>query len=235
MIEAKDLTKEFEGFVAVSRLSLKVERGVFGLLGTNGAGKTTTIKMFVTLLKPTSGRAFIDGIDVVKNPRKAKEKIGYLPEMPMLLEHLTAKEFLTLIGVMRGMSMERIEERIGELAEMLGFEDYLECLCATLSKGTRQKIAFASAVLHEPKYLFLDEPLLGMDPKSSHVAKNYIKEYGKNHVVFMTTHITALAEEICDSIGIIHRGKLIAFGRIEEVRGNESLERAMIRKIDEAG
>lgn len=235
MIECKDLTKEFDGFIAVSHLSFKVENGVFGLLGTNGAGKTTTIKMLVTLLKPTSGTALIDGIDVVKNPIKVKARIGYLPEMPMLFEHLTGKEFLSLMGTLRGMSAEKIEKKIGELAKMLGLNDYLDVLCATLSKGTRQKLAFAAAVLHEPKYLFLDEPLLGMDPKYWHVAKNYLKDYGKNHVVFMSTHITTLAEEICDRIGIIHRGKLLAFGKTHEVMGNESLEQAMIRKIDEAG
>lgn len=235
MIECKRITKKFDNFLALSEVSFTVEKGVFGLLGTNGAGKTTTIKILVTLLKPTSGIALIDGIDVVKKPLEVKEKIGYLPEMPMLFEHLTGREFLELIGTMRKMEKREIEERTEEIAKMLGIVEYLDVLCSTLSKGTRQKLAFAGAVFHEPAYLFLDEPMLGMDPKYWHVAKKYIKEYGKKHIVFMSTHITSLAEEICDSIGIIHRGKLLSCGKLSEVKGDLTLEQAFIEKIDAAG
>ncbi|MCX8173219.1 MAG: ABC transporter ATP-binding protein [Thermoplasmata archaeon] len=235
MIECKAITKKFDSFVALSEISFTVEKGVFGLLGTNGAGKTTTIKILVTLLRPTSGTALIDGIDVVKSPMEVKKKIGYLPEMPMLFEHLTGREFLELLGTLRMMDKKAIEGRIEELARMLGIVEYLDVLCSTLSKGTRQKLAFAGAVFHEPEYLFLDEPMLGMDPKYWHVAKNYIKDYGRNHVVFMSTHITNLAEEICDSIGIIHRGKLLACGKLGEVKGALSLEESLIEKIDAAG
>ncbi|MEM4160399.1 MAG: ABC transporter ATP-binding protein [Thermoplasmata archaeon] len=235
MIECRGITKKFENFVAVSELSFTVEKGVFGLLGTNGAGKTTTIKILVTLLRPTAGTAFIDGVDVVKNPMEVKERIGYLPEMPVLFEHLTGREFLELIGTLRRMERKEIEERIEEIGEMLGIVEYLDVLCSTLSKGTRQKLAFAGAIFHEPDYLFLDEPLLGMDPKYWHVAKNYIRDYGKKHIVFMSTHITNLAEEICDAIGIIHRGRLLACGKLSEVRGSLTLEQAFIEKIDAAG
>ncbi|MEM3395756.1 MAG: ABC transporter ATP-binding protein [Thermoplasmata archaeon] len=235
MIECREITKKFDNFLALSNISFTVEKGVFGLLGTNGAGKTTTIKILVTLLKPTSGTALIDGIDVVRKPMEVKKKIGYLPEMPMLFEHLTGKEFLELMGNLRKMEVMEIENRIEELAKMLGIGDYLDVLCSTLSKGTRQKFAFAGAIFHEPEYLFLDEPLLGMDPKYWHVAKNYIKNYGRNHVVFMSTHITNLAEEICDSIGIIHQGKLLACGKLDEVKGALTLEESLIEKIDAAG
>lgn len=235
MIECKAVTKKFDNFVALSEISFTVEKGVFGLLGTNGAGKTTTIKILVTLLKPTSGTVLIDGCDVVKKPMEIKKKIGYLPEMPMLFEHLTGREFLELIGSLRKMEAREIEQRIEELAKMLGIGEYLDVLCSTLSKGTRQKFAFAGAVFHSPEYLFLDEPLLGLDPKYWHVAKNYIKDYGKKHIVFMSTHITNLAEEICESIGIIHKGKLLAFGKLNEVKGTRTLEESLIEKIDAAG
>ncbi|MGC9059742.1 MAG: ABC transporter ATP-binding protein [Thermoplasmata archaeon] len=236
MIECHSLTKKYDNFLALDGINLTVEKGVFGLLGTNGAGKTTTIKILVTLLKPTSGTALIGGIDVVQHPMEVKKKIGYLPEMPALFEHLTGREFLELIGALREMPEKRISQKVEELSRMLGITEYLDTLCSTLSKGTRQKFAFAAAVFHEPEYLILDEPLLGLDPKYLHVAKNYIREYGKEHVVFMSTHITSLAEEICDTIGIIHRGKLLVCGTLREIMGeHSSLEEAMIKVIDAAG
>jgi len=236
MIECISLTKKFGNFLALSDLNLTINHGVFGLLGTNGAGKTTTIKILVTLLKPTSGTAKIGGYDIRENPIEVKKRIGYLPEVPMLFDHLTGREFLELMGALRGVSEEKLEKRIEFLGKLLGITDYMDVLCSVHSKGTRQKFAFASAVLHEPDYLFLDEPLLGMDPKSWAITKDYIKKYGENHTVFLSTHITLLAEAICDTVGIIHRGKLVASGKLKEVMGDaHSLEEAFVSEIDGVG
>jgi len=236
LLESKGLVKDFGKFRAVNGVSFAVEEGeVIGLLGTNGAGKTTIIKIFATLLQPTSGDALVDGISVLGESVEVRKRIGYLPETPSLYEHLTGREFLRFIGSLR--ETGDLDRRVDELVALFGLEDFIDTLVGTYSKGLKQRLAFAQAILHRPKILLLDEPLLGLDPRYSKFAKGFMREFGAGGgCVLVTTHLTEMAENICTRVAIIHRGVIKCIGTLDEVKKQtnaSTLEEAFITVVEE--
>jgi len=220
MIETENLTRKFGDKEAVSDLTLTIPRGeLFAFLGANGAGKTTTIKMLTGLLRPTSGTARICGCDIVKQPVEAKSRISYVPDQPYLYEKLTGREFLAFVGRMYRISRGELTARIGELAEMFELSEFLDELCETYSHGMRQRVVLCAALVHKPEVMITDEPMVALDPKTARVVKNVLRKMANDGAtVFMSTHTLAVAEELADRIGIIHRGKLIAQGTLSELQ-----------------
>lgn len=211
MLVAENLTKRYKSFTAVDDLSLNVKRGsIFGFLGHNGAGKTTTISIFTTLLKPTSGRVYIDGLDIVKDNMKVRRLLGYLPENVMLYGELTARENLRFFGRLSG--VDHVDDRIDSMLELVDFFDLSNQKIKTYSKGMRQRVGIAQALLHKPQILFLDEPMSGLDPQGTLDIRNILlkvnAEWGAT--IFMNTHLLSEATKICTDVGIISHGKLLA-------------------------
>ena len=231
MISIKNLAKSYnKGSVkAVEDLNLEVQPGeIFGFLGPNGAGKTTTIKMIVGLLTPDSGSIVLNGIDALKQPIEAKLSIGYVPDNPDMFERLTGMEYLNFMcDVYRVPSRER-RERIGQYLELFDMSAAARDLIKSYSHGMRQKIMLTGALVHNPALWILDEPLVGLDPKSAHLLKEQMRRHcDAGNTVFFSTHILEVAEKLCDRIGIIHHGKLIVIGTLEDLRQgdrSESLE-----------
>lgn len=228
----ENLVKVFDRYTAVDSVSFCLERGtVVGLLGTNGAGKTTIVKILSTMLRPTGGKASIDGIDVTVEPIAVRRRIGYLPETPTLYEHLTCREFLRFIGELR--NVQNVDGRVEDLIKGFGLKEHSDALIGTYSKGLKQRTAFAQAIIHEPNILLLDEPILGLDPRYTKFVKGYIREFSaKGGCALITTHLTELAETLCDRFLIIHRGKIRADGGLNAVlsdTGTQTLEEAFIR------
>jgi ABC-2 type transport system ATP-binding protein len=237
MLEVLNLVKSFGTVKAVDDLSFRVEKGeVFGLLGTNGAGKTTTMKILSCLLKPTSGRALVDGLDVTREQLEVKRRIGYLPETPNLFDKLTGREFMAMMGTLRGMEPETLEKRTAEYIRILEFGDFLDYEIGTYSKGMRQRVAFASSVLHEPPILILDEPTSGLDPRYSKMVKAWIREYAaKGNTILMSTHVTEIADSLCDRVAIIHRGRMAGLDTpsgLKKGLGAETLEDAFVKLVE---
>jgi len=220
MIEIEGLNKWFGPVHAVRDLTLSVPAGeVFAFLGPNGAGKTTTLKMLTGLLRPTSGRIRIAGYDMAKNPIEARQQIAYIPDTPFLYDRLTATEFFHFVGTLYGLSRETIEREREASFAFFGLSGHASALVKDLSHGLRQRLAYAAALLHHPRVLFIDEPLIGLDPHSIRAIKGLLREKAAGGMtIFLTTHILSLAEETADRIGIIHNGRLIALGPLEELR-----------------
>jgi ABC-2 type transport system ATP-binding protein len=204
----------------VDHLDLSVGPGeLFGFLGPNGAGKTTTIKMLVGLLRPTSGTASVAGFDLAREPEAAKRRIGYVPDAAFLYEKLTAREFLEFSADLYQVSPQLRNERIEMFLRLFQLRDRAADLLAGYSRGMRQKVALAAALLHDPQVLFLDEPTVGLDPRSARQMKNILLDFCREgKTVFLSTHILEIAERMCTRIGIIDHGKLIAVGTLEELR-----------------
>lgn len=232
MINITNLSKSYnKGTVkAVDDLNLKVEPGeIFGFLGPNGAGKTTTIKMMVGLLKPDSGKIVINGHSATENPIAVKQSISYVPDTPQVYEKLTGIEYLNFLGDAYGVPGNIRKKRIGELLDLFELKGAVGDLIQSYSHGMRQKIILIGALLHEPEVFILDEPMVGLDPKSANNLKNHMREHcRKGKTVFFSTHVLEVAERLCDRIGIIHKGKLIACGTMNELNSlsedRESLE-----------
>ncbi len=220
MIRTEQLTKAFGGVRAVDGLNLDIAAGeFFAFLGPNGAGKTTTIKLLTGLLKPTSGRALICGHDIQQAPMEARKQIAYVPDLPFLYDKLAPLEFMHFIGQLYGMDRAIVERASAELFDVFDLNGTREKLIETLSHGTRQRLVIASALLHNPKVIIIDEPMVGLDPRSARVVKDVLKERSRNGAtVFLSTHILHVAEELADRIGILNHGKLIAVGTMDELR-----------------
>ena len=211
-IETDNLTKKFSDLTAVDNVSLKVNEGeIFGLLGPNGAGKTTLISMLVTLKKPTSGTAKVNGFDIHKNPDGVRKSIGIIFQDPSLDEELTAFENLELHAAMYGISKAEREKRIIEVIETVELKDRLNTVVKTFSGGMRRRLEIARALLHYPKVLFLDEPTIGLDPQTRKHVWDYIKKLKEEHgiTILLTTHYMDEADSLCDRIAIIDQGKVI--------------------------
>lgn len=242
LIEVADLWKSFNGEVAVRGLNLVVGEGeIHGLLGLNGAGKTTTIKCVVGLLRPDRGCVKVAGYSVFEES-SYKSLIGYLPENPALPEYLTAEEFLFFTSKLKGLSGFELERSIAEVTELFGLKKYLDRLIFELSKGVRQRIAFAAAVVNKPEILVLDEPFNGLDPEAQSIAKLLMRETAeRGGAVLVSTHLLDSIERVCDSATIIHAGKELASGSLDELRGlaglmgSASLEEAFLRIISRHG
>ena len=222
MINIENLSKSYnKGTVkAVDNLNLNVKKGeIFGFLGPNGAGKTTTIKMIVGLLNPDEGHISINGIDNRKNAIEAKRSIGYVPDNPNLYDRLTGTEYLNFMADVYQVSSSDRKERIAHYLDMFELKDAAADLIKSYSHGMKQKIALTGALVHNPSVWILDEPMVGLDPKSSHLLKEQMREHcDRGNTVFFSTHIMEVAEKLCDRIGIIHRGGLVAIGTLDELR-----------------
>lgn len=221
MIELFHLSKSFRNFQAVKDVTLQIPRGeIFGFLGPNGAGKTTTIRMMAGLMKPTSGRVCLDGKDVLRQPEEAKSVLGFIPDRPYLYEKLTGQEFLDFIADLHGLETGNSrQKRIDELLNFFDLQGWCRELIESYSHGMRQRLVFGAALLHRPKVLIIDEPMVGLDPKGTRLVKGLFRDLSKKGVsIFMSTHTLELAEEICQRIGIINEGRVIALGTMEELR-----------------
>lgn len=235
-IQAMNLWKNFEGFQALKDISFHVKKGeVFGLLGPNGAGKTTCMKIFSGILHPTSGKAFIDGIDVVQYPILAKTKLGFLPEYPALFEHISGREFLTMMGKFRNMEKARIDELVNHFSKILDLGEQIDYLIGTYSKGMRQKIAFTSTIIHNPEIFILDEPTSGLDPRFGKIVREMIGKFEElDKTVLLSTHIISVAESLCHRLAIINKGRIAAIGTIDELKAQahaDDLESAFINLV----
>lgn len=221
MIKTTDLEKHYGSLTAVKQLNLTVEPGeIFGFLGPNGAGKTTTISMLVGILRPTLGTATVAGYDIQQEPLDVKRSIGYVAQTPLLYEKLTGREFLRFIGGLHNLADEVINARSNQLLSMLDLVEKADDLIESYSGGMKRKIGVCSALLHEPKVLVLDEPLAGLDPYSARQIKNLLRQLcGQGVAVFLSTHILEIAERVCDRVGILDHGQLIAVGTMPELRG----------------
>ena len=232
MIKIINLSKSYNkgALKAVDALSLSVNRGeIFGFLGPNGAGKTTTIKLMVGLLKPDCGDVFINGHSITKEPLQVKKSIGFVPENPQVYEKLTGIEYLNFMADVYSVPAVKRRQKISELLEMFSLSQATGDLLQSYSHGMRQKIVLTGAMLHEPPLLVLDEPLVGLDPRSSNHLKSYMREQcRKGHTVFFSTHVLEVAEKLCHRIGIINKGRLIALGTLGELKesaqNSENLE-----------
>lgn len=216
MIELIELTKRFGQLVAVDHINLHVKEGeIFGFLGPNGAGKTTTIKMLAGLLKPTSGRALIDGYDVVAHPMEAKRVVGFIPDQPFLYEKLTGVEFLKFMGSLFGMKKDEIQPGISDLLGLFELDGWGEELIESYSHGMKQRLVMSAALLHNPKLIIVDEPMVGLDPKGINLVKRIFRQKSEEGVtIFLSTHTLEIAQQLCHRLGIINRGKIIAMGTL---------------------
>lgn len=222
MIELDDVTKTYGRKTAVDRLSMTVPAGeLFALLGPNGAGKTTSIKMIVGLLRPTSGAVRVCGFDVVSQTREAIRRIGYAPDEPYLYDKLTGREFLDFVGRMHG--LDAVAQACAAQIEQFELEPFVDELAENYSHGMKQRVALAAALLHDPDVLVIDEPMVGLDPRSTRLVKDLLRRRASaGRTVFMSTHTLALAEEIADRIGIVHQGRLQCVGTLDELRARFS-------------
>lgn len=220
MIKIENLTKRFDGLTAVDNLNLEIPPGeIFGFLGPNGSGKTTTVKILSGILRPTSGRVAIAGFDVVQSNVDAKKNIALVPDEPFVYPKLTGTEFLQFIGDIYSVPATLQEKRIPELLEMFDLGGWGQELLESYSHGMRQKLIFASVCLRNPKVILLDEPMVGLDPKSARLVKDILQKLaGNGTAIFMCTHTLEIAEKLCSRIGILVKGKLTALGTMEDLR-----------------
>jgi len=240
MIEVDKVTRTYGQTVAVNELSLQVQAGeVFAFLGPNGAGKTTTIKMTVGLLQPSVGAIRVRGFDVVHESLCAKRVLGYVPDQPYLYDKLTGREFLQFVGQMYGMPDDDIQAAMDVQLANFELEAFIDQLTENYSHGMKQRVTFASALLHEPSVLVVDEPMVGLDPRSARRVKEVFSDYAKaGNTVFMSTHTLAIAEQIADRIGVIHHGQMLFLGSVDELRtrmsrGDSSLEDLFLALTEE--
>jgi len=220
MISTSNLTKKYAATTAVNALNLEICRGeIFGFLGPNGAGKTTTIRMLAGVLRPTSGTIHIGQWNMSIHPREAKQIIGFIPDRPFLYAKLTGKEFLYFMSKLYGLNPKHADKRISFLLDFFEIAYCAGELIESYSHGMKQRLVMCAALLHQPRVLIVDEPMVGLDPKGAKLVKRVFRELAqKGTTVFMSTHSLEVAEEMCDRIGIINEGSLIAVGTMTELR-----------------
>ena len=226
MITFENLTKMYRGIKAVDNLNLKVPQGtIFGFIGPNGAGKTTTIKMMAGVLQPTKGKIYIHGLDIAREPSKVKRITGFIPDRPFLYEKLSGIEFLRFTAGLYRMKGNRLNERILDLLSLFELSDWADELIESYSHGMKQRLIIASAMIHEPKVIIVDEPMVGLDPKGAKLVKEIFKEWANDGAtVFMSTHTLALAQEICQRIAIVDKGTIAASGTYEDLKKRAGIE-----------
>ena len=233
MLVLENLTKKFGDFTAVDDVSLTVSKGeIFGFLGPNGAGKTTTIKMIAGLLKPDNGRIDINGHDLAKYPQNCKQETGYIPDRPYLFEKLTGLEFLQFIASLYNLAPETFNKNTAHYLNLFDLEDWRHHLVESYSHGMRQKLIISSVFMLELPFIVVDEPMVGLDPKSARIVKELFKSFAaKGTAVFLSTHSLEIAEELCDRIGIILNGKLCASGDLAHLQQEAKLEHSDLEEI----
>jgi len=231
MIKLINLTKNYGKLIAVNNVNLEVASGeIFGFLGPNGAGKTTTIKLMAGLLQPSGGSILINGHDVQKEPLKAKFITGFIPDRPFLYEKLTAVEFMRFVADLYEMQDSKI--RINDLLELFGLPDWRNELIENFSHGMKQRLVMASALLHNPKVLVVDEPMVGLDPRGARLVKDIFKDLASKGVtVFMSTHTLEIVEQMCTRLAIINQGKIIAEGSVEDLGRVARMENSHLEPI----
>jgi ABC-2 type transport system ATP-binding protein len=224
MIDLCNVTKRYGTKTAVENLNLQVGAGeLFAFLGPNGAGKTTTIKLMCGLLFPTTGTVRVGGFDLQRDGDKARQLLSYVPDQPFLYEKLTGREFLQFIAEMYGLSAAHAKKRIGDVIEIFELQSFVDDLTERYSHGMRQRTVFAGALLHEPRVLIIDEPTVGLDPRSVRLLKNLLRdEANKGVTVFLSTHSLDIAQELAGRIGIVDHGRLVSCGPLAELRRQAS-------------
>jgi ABC-2 type transport system ATP-binding protein len=228
MITAKELTKRYARNSAVDHISFEVQKGqIVGFLGPNGAGKTTTMRMLTCFLPPTSGAATVAGFDVLEQPLEVKKRIGYLPETPPLYPEMDTAEYLTFVGKLKGLAGPELGKRVDYVCQRCAIGDVKNKLLGKLSKGYRQRVGLAQAIIHNPDVLILDEPTAGLDPKQINETRDLIKGLAGDHTIILSTHILPEVEQTCEQVIIINQGKLVATDSVRNLqnraRGAESV------------
>jgi ABC-2 type transport system ATP-binding protein len=228
MINVKELTKRYARTTAVDHISFEVEKGqIVGFLGPNGAGKTTTMRMLTCFMPPTAGTANVAGFDVLEKPLEVKKRIGYLPETPPLYLEMETGEYLRFVGKLKGLSGNELAQRIDYVCERCAISDVRKKLLGKLSKGYRQRVGLAQAIIHNPDVLILDEPTAGLDPKQINETRDLIKSLAGSHTIILSTHILPEVEQTCEQVIIINKGKLVATDSVRNLqaraRGAESV------------
>lgn len=226
MLHLERLTKDYDGFLALKDLTLDIPPGeFFCFLGPNGAGKTTTIKIITGLLRPAAGRALICGKDIQKEPLEAKRFIGYIPDTPYLYEKLSGRDFMNFVGNLYDVPKREVEEATEYYFSQFRIDHAADNLIENYSFGMRQKLCFSAAFMHRPRVLVVDEPMVGLDPQSARTLKNMLRRFcAEGNSIFLSTHLLAIAEELCDRLGIITHGELRFLGSVDDLRKNLSRE-----------
>ncbi len=233
MIELRNLTKRYGHFLAVDHLNLAVEKGeIFGFIGPNGAGKTTTIRMMAGVLGPTEGEVLIDGNSLATVAEEAKRMIGFIPDRPFLYEKLTGLEFMRFIADLYGLGNGDFREKAEGLLIQFSLYDWADHLIEAYSHGMRQRLVIASALLHDPRLIIVDEPMVGLDPAGIRLVKDLFRQLaGRGTTIFMSTHTLEIAEDLCDRIGVIHHGRLVALGTTGDLRGTARLQSGDLEEV----
>ena len=232
MIRARQIEKRYGGFQAVWPMDIDVRAGeVFGFLGLNGAGKTTTLRMLGGVLPPTSGDIWIDGVSLKDNPVEARRRMGFIPDRPYLYDKLTGREFLRFVGELYGMARATLDDRVEAQLSIQGLDGFSDALVEAYSHGMKQRLVLAGTLLHEPRALIVDEPMVGLDPRGARQLKETFRTLaGEGRTVFLSTHTLQVAAEVCDRIAIIHQGRIAILGTVAEVtQGAGELEEAFLR------
>ncbi|OPY84868.1 MAG: ABC-type transporter ATP-binding protein EcsA [Smithella sp. PtaU1.Bin162] len=233
MIQLQELTKDYGTTIAVNKLNLNVSAGeIYGFIGPNGAGKTTTIRMMGGILAPTSGKILIGGWDMSKDPVMAKKIIGFVPDRPFLYEKLTGLEFMQFSADLYDVSPESFPPKAEQLLRQFALWDWANEIIEAYSHGMKQRLIIASALLHDPQILIIDEPMVGLDPMAVHMVKDIFQELASKKItIFISTHTLSIAEDLCHRIGVIHQGTLLAQGNVSELQSIAKLGEARLEEV----
>ena len=233
MIEIAGLSKLYGKFCAVDNISLEVQRGeIFGFLGVNGAGKTTTLRMLTGVLRPSSGSIRLGGFDMSKEPEKAKSITGFIPDRPYLYNKLSGREYLYFVADLHEVEPKSLDTKIDALLKQYGLLEWQDELIESFSHGMKQRLAMCAALVHEPKILIVDEPMVGLDPHGAKLLKTSFREYAaRGMAILLSTHSLNVAEELCDRLAIIHKGSVLAIGTLDEMRKRAGGENQRLEEI----